>query len=48
LAELGAIRLHRLNAGRHIELVDRPTKLQHQILDAFGVEANAWSRARIS
>ena len=48
LAELGTIRLHKLNAGRHIELVDRPTTLQHQILDAFGVEAHAWSRARIS
>ena len=39
LAELGTIRLHKLNAGRHIELVDRPTKLQHEILAAFGVEA---------
>jgi hypothetical protein len=48
LAELGAIRLHKLSAGRHIELVDRPTKLQHQILDAFGVDTTAWSRARIS
>jgi len=48
LAELGTIRLHKLNAGRHIELVDRPTNLQRQILDAWRVEANAWSRARIS
>jgi transposase len=48
LAELGTIRLHKLNAGRHIELVDRPTNLQRQILDALRIEANAWSRARIS
>ncbi|MGA9077403.1 MAG: IS1634 family transposase [Acidimicrobiales bacterium] len=48
LAELGTIRLHKLNAGRHIELVDRPTTLQRQILDAWRIEADAWSRARIS
>ncbi len=48
LAELGAIRLHKLNAGRRIELVDRPTKLQQQILAAFGVDATAWVRAKIS
>lgn len=48
LAELGTIRLHKLNAGRHIELVDRPTKLQREILAACGVEATAWSRAKIS
>jgi transposase len=48
LAEIGTIRLHKLNAGRHIELVDRPTNLQRQILDALRIEANAWSRARIS
>ena len=48
LAELGTIRLHKLNAGRRIELVDRPTKLQQQVLAAFGVDATAWSRAKIS
>ncbi|MGB9111541.1 MAG: IS1634 family transposase [Acidimicrobiales bacterium] len=48
LAELGTIRLHKLNAGRRIELVDRPTKLQQQVLAAFGVDASAWSRAKIS
>lgn len=48
LGELGNIRLHRLSAGRHIELVDRPTALQHKILDAFDVDTNAWSRAKIS
>jgi hypothetical protein len=48
LAELGAIRLHKLDAGRHIEFVDRPTSLQQQLLGAFGVNASAWSKARIS
>ena len=48
LAELSNLRLHKLNADRRIKLVDRPTKLQHQLLDAFDIEANAWSRARIS
>ena len=48
LAKLETIRPHKLKAGRHIELVDRPTGLQRQILDALRIEANAWSRARIS
>lgn len=47
LAELGRIRLHRFNAGRHVEVVDRPSGLASQVLDAFGVEATAWSKARI-
>ena len=48
LAELAKICRHQLDAGRHIELVDRPTTLQRQVLDTFGVEAHAWSKARIS
>ena len=38
LAELAGIRLHKLRAGRDIQLIDRPTDLQRQILDAFGVD----------
>jgi nitrate reductase cytochrome c-type subunit len=35
LAELGKIRRHDLHAGRDIELVDRPDKLQRRILNAL-------------
>ena len=48
LAELAEIRLHRLNAGRQLEVIDRPSALQRQILDAFGVDATGWARARIA
>ncbi len=48
LAELGAIRLHRLTAGKRIDVVDRPNPRQRQVLDAFGVETTSWSRAKIS
>ena len=48
LAELTEIRRHRLQAGRLIELVDRPTQLQRSILDAFGVDAADWSKAAIA
>jgi hypothetical protein len=48
LAELGKIRRHHLHAGRDIELVDRPDKLQRQILDAFRVEDSTWGRAKLS
>jgi hypothetical protein len=34
LAELSMIRLHKLEAGRSIELVNRPTPLQRTILEA--------------
>ncbi|MHB1988223.1 MAG: hypothetical protein ACYCSF_09580, partial [Acidimicrobiales bacterium] len=37
-----------LSAGRSVEVIDRPTPLQRQILDAFGVEVTGWARARIS
>lgn len=48
IAELAEIRLHRLSAGRSVEVIDRPTPLQRQILDAFGVDASGWVKARIS
>ena len=48
LAELAEIRRHRLQAGRLIELVDRPTPLQRSILDAFGVDAADWNKAAIA
>ena len=48
LAELGAIRLHKLTAGTRIEVVDRPNPRQREVLDAFGVETTSWSRAKIS
>jgi transposase len=48
LAELGNIRLHRLDAGRPIELVDRPTPLQRSILEALAVDTSTWNRAAIA
>jgi transposase len=48
LAELGKICRHHLHAGRDIELVDRPDKLQRQILNAFRVEDSTWGRAKLS
>jgi DDE family transposase len=48
LTELARIRLHRLQAGRRIEVIDRPSQLGSRVLDAFGVEASGWSKARIS
>jgi transposase len=48
LAELANIRLHRLLAGRRIELVDRPTPLQRKILDALSVDSSTWNRAAIA
>ncbi len=45
LAKLGNIRLHRLDAGRPIELVDRPTPLQRRILEALAVDTSPWNRA---
>ena len=44
----GKIRRHHLHAGHDIELVDRPDKLQRQILDAFRVEDSTWGRAKLS
>lgn len=48
LAELANIRLHRLDAGRRIELVDRPTPRQREILDALSVDTSNWNRAAIA
>lgn len=48
LRELSNIRLHRLDAGRRIELVDRPTPLQRTILDALSVDTSDWNRAAIA
>jgi Transposase DDE domain len=48
LAELAEIRRHRLQAGRLIELVDRPTPLQRSILDAFDADASGWNKAAIA
>ena len=48
LAELGKIRLHKLNAGRDIEIIDRPTTLQRSILEALRIEAGSWGKAHIS
>jgi hypothetical protein len=48
LAELGEIRRHRPNTGRQLEVIDRPSPLQRQILDAVGVDTGSWARAKIS
>jgi hypothetical protein len=37
-----------LDAGRRIELVDRPTPLQRKILDALSVDTSTWNRAAIA
>lgn len=48
LAQLSEIRRHRLHAGRDIDVVDRPTALQRDVLDAFGVDTTGWNRAKIA
>jgi hypothetical protein len=49
LRELARIRAVAIEAGeRHIELVTRRSALQANVLDAFGVDTTAWSRARIA
>jgi hypothetical protein len=49
LAELAEIRRHRLSSGgRTIELVDRPTPLQQEILGALIVDTRDWNRAEIA
>ena len=48
LAELTKIRRHHLKAGRDIVVVDRPTPIQRQVLDAFGVDTIAWDKATIA
>jgi hypothetical protein len=49
LRELARIRAVAIEAGeRRIELVTRRSALQAQVLDAFGVDTTAWSRARIA
>jgi Transposase DDE domain len=48
LAQLMEIRRHRLHAGRDVEVVDRPSLLQREILDAFGVDTTGWNRAKIA
>ena len=48
LAQLMEIRRHRLHAGREIEVVDRPSVLQREILAAFGVDTTGWNRATIA
>ena len=45
LAALANIQLHGLDAGRRIELVDRPTPLQRKMLDALSVDTSTWNRA---
>jgi hypothetical protein len=49
LRELARIRAVVIEAGeRRIELVTRRSALQLQVLDGFGVDTTAWSRARIA
>ncbi|MDQ4142407.1 MAG: transposase, partial [Actinomycetota bacterium] len=49
LRELARIRAVAVDAGeRRIELVTRRSSLQAHVLEAFGVETAAWSRARIA
>ena len=48
LAELSMIRLHKLEARRSIELVDRPTPLQRTVLEALSVDTSNWNRAAIA
>ena len=48
LHNLAQLRRHRLHAGREIDVIDRPTALQRQILDALDVDTAGWNRARIS
>ncbi len=49
LRELARIRAVTVDAGeRRIELVTRRSSLQAHVLEAFGVETTAWSRARIA
>jgi hypothetical protein len=48
LAELAKIRRHRLRAGREIELVDRPSPLQRQILEACSIDTRPFGKVSIS
>jgi hypothetical protein len=48
LAELAEIRFHWLNAGWDIEVIDCPSPLQRQILDAFAVDTSTWGKAKIA
>lgn len=48
LAQLMEIRRHRLHTGPEIEVADRPSALQREILDAFGVDTTGWNRAKIA
>jgi hypothetical protein len=48
LAELSSIRLRRLDAGRAIGLVDRPSPPQRTILGALSVDTAGWNRAAIA
>jgi transposase len=49
LRELARIRAVAIEAGdKRIELVTRRSALQSRVLNAFGVEESAWSRARIA
>jgi transposase len=47
IAELAEIRLHRLSAGRSVEVIDRPTRLQRQILDASSARYSTPSASRL-
>jgi Transposase DDE domain len=49
LAALAEIRQHHLDTvGRHIELVDRPNPLQHDILAALDLDTAHWAKATIT
>ncbi|MGB9112704.1 MAG: IS1634 family transposase [Acidimicrobiales bacterium] len=48
LQELGKIRQHQLRAGKEIEVVDKPDRLQRAILDAFHVEDSGWGKVKLS
>ena len=48
LHHLSQLRRHRLRAGREIDVIDRPTTIQRQILDAFGVDTTGWNRATVA
>ena len=48
LHHLSQLRRHRLRAGREIDVIDRPTTIQRQILDAFGLDTTGWNRATVA
>ncbi len=48
LVQLAEIRRHRLHVGRDIEVTDRPSTLQREVLDAFGVDTADWNKAAIA